>query len=407
MFFDNEDIIEKLLSLKGLTLNNSVLPKVIDVFKKISKTKIVTVAGTNGKGTTVHLLASILSFKNITNIAHLSPHIVNPNERIRINNNDISNPFLNFLLLKTLDLVSKKKLQLNYYSIFFLCVIEAVFILKPKWLILEVGIGGRLDLANVLDADISVLTQIGIDHVNLLGNSVESISMEKVAIARKDKYMVIGSKIPKKSLDYLKSISSIVLYARRFDKFYKSKLPKESLNCGLEVFHLISPKTKPSFLPTHIFNINFIGRNQALQLSPVIIVDMAHNYSSISYLLKNIINLKKMLKKKSRLIAFFSMLSNKDIKSSTSLFGRIFDYYFIPSLKNLDPRGLSFCEIRKKCSLIEKKCFFFDNYISARNSLIKFMKKEDAIVIFGSSIIVGRFLHDYYRKKDLFRKKTN
>ena len=140
MFFDNEDIIEKLLSLKGLTLNNSVLPKVIDVFKKISKTKIVTVAGTNGKGTTVHLLASILSFKNITNIAHLSPHIVNPNERIRINNNDISNPFLNFLLLKTLDLVSKKKLQLNYYSLFFLCVIEAVFILKPKWLILEVGI---------------------------------------------------------------------------------------------------------------------------------------------------------------------------------------------------------------------------------------------------------------------------
>jgi dihydrofolate synthase / folylpolyglutamate synthase len=150
----------------------------------INKTKIITISGTNGKGETVYFLEQFFKNTQLTTASFSSPHIISVTERMKLNGTEISESLLLENLMKCRDEVIE--FSLSYYELLFLCFLKFIKNNKPiDVLILEVGLGGRLDAVNLLNADISAVTSISRDHQEILGNGLSKILKEKLGIIRK------------------------------------------------------------------------------------------------------------------------------------------------------------------------------------------------------------------------------
>ena len=162
------------------------LERILSVYKKLNissvANKIITVAGTNGKGSTVSFLESVLSKKNYRVGTFTSPHILRYNERIKINGIEIDDESL----LETFEMINEKRgdITLTYFEF---ATLSAFYLFSKSNLdvaVLEVGLGGRLDATNIVDSDVSIITSIGIDHTEFLGNTIDSIALEKAGVMR-------------------------------------------------------------------------------------------------------------------------------------------------------------------------------------------------------------------------------
>ena len=159
-----------------------------------SKLKIIHVGGTNGKGSTCSIISSILQESGYKIGAFTSPHIKDYRERIRIGKNFIEKDFiLEFIRTNSLKI---EELGLTYFEISFAMAVDYFATKKVDYTILEVGLGGRLDATNVVDPVISVITNIGYDHKEFLGNSLEEIAIEKAGIIKYKVPVVVGGIIP-------------------------------------------------------------------------------------------------------------------------------------------------------------------------------------------------------------------
>lgn len=168
----------------GLERMKSAL-KLIPSFKN---TKIVTIAGTNGKGETTLRLSHLL--KNESHCTWISPHIYRITERFRDENGEISLEELENHVHSCHDLIQKSQIKLSYYEFLFFVFCFWAQRKNPKYLLLEVGLGGRLDAVNVFDADLVLLPSISRDHQEYLGNSYASILKEKLALVRSRKTLL-------------------------------------------------------------------------------------------------------------------------------------------------------------------------------------------------------------------------
>ncbi len=171
--------------------------------------KIVTVAGTNGKGETAMLLERILESSGITTALWSSPHILSLTERFRFDGEDISGEKLGELFESTYKKNGNRAIC-TYYEFLFQVFLELVNERRPQVLILEVGLGGRLDAVNVLDSDIALLTSISRDHEKILGNGYRKILMEKIQVARAGKMLISTLE-----LSYLRKISEDYCHENR------------------------------------------------------------------------------------------------------------------------------------------------------------------------------------------------
>ena len=192
--------IEKLSNIEKFEPKNwDHLVLYFNDFKKefeAQKIKIVTVAGTNGKGQTSIFLQKLFLSKNKKRKTMMwtSPHLININERFRFNDCDIPENELETSLEVYLEKYPNNNIKLSFYEIAFWIFCHQVVEKKPDILILEVGLGGRLDAVNLFDADVVVLTSIGRDHINLLGNNYRSILKEKLGVLRKKSSLVYSVK---------------------------------------------------------------------------------------------------------------------------------------------------------------------------------------------------------------------
>ena len=152
------------------------------LFPRKPNARIITVAGTNGKGTTVATLEKLLQAAGRTTGAYTSPHLQDYNERVRLNGTDISDPVLVSAFEKVEE--ARGKVSLTYFEFGTLAAFVAFADAGVEDWILEVGLGGRLDAVNVLDADFAVITSIDIDHIGFLGDNREVIGFEKAGILR-------------------------------------------------------------------------------------------------------------------------------------------------------------------------------------------------------------------------------
>ena len=175
--------------------------------------KVVLVAGTNGKGSTVAMMEASLLTLGYRVGAYTSPHILSYNERVRINGEDVSDS----MLIKAFERVehSRQSVPLTYFEYGTLAAFDILFTKELDVILLEIGLGGRLDAVNIVEPDISIITSVGIDHSDWLGSTIEEIGIEKAGILRKNSLFIAGENMPNAVLEIAKSLSCSTMVCRK------------------------------------------------------------------------------------------------------------------------------------------------------------------------------------------------
>lgn len=369
---------------------------------------IFTVAGTNGKGTTCRTLEMILLAANKRVGVYSSPHLLRFTERVRINNQE-STPSDTVKAFAAIE-KARGDVSLTYFEY---ATLAALYQFKQAQLdivILEVGLGGRLDATNIVDADIAIITTIGIDHVEYLGNTRESIGQEKAGIFKPKSIAVVGEpEIPSSILDVAHAINCPIFAVNKdwsyqqIDKLFwqfNSSI-KQYKNLPIPHVPLANAATAIAALSYSPFSItqkqidsalektSLIGRFQIIQSSPTVIVDVAHNPHAASYLVKQIELLKQQQLKVGKVRFVIGMLKDKDIKSTLSIFNA--DQWYCASLYG--ERGCN-ADILKQFLQEENVANIatFDSVYEAYQKAMQEAKEDDIIVICGSFHTVSAVL---------------
>src|SRR6186713_2513343 len=158
------------------------------------KFKSIHVAGTNGKGSVSHMLAAILQTAGYKTGLYTSPHLKDFRERIKVNGNEISEKFIAAFTEKIKPLI--EKIEPSFFEITVAMAFDYFAEQKVDVAVVEVGLGGRFDSTNIITPDLSVITNIGWDHMNILGDSLEEIAFEKAGIIKENIPVVVGETIP-------------------------------------------------------------------------------------------------------------------------------------------------------------------------------------------------------------------
>lgn len=395
------------------------LTRISEVAKRLaidlSFAKVITVAGTNGKGTTCAFIENALC--EIHNQAqsrgvavYSSPHIERFNERLRINKQDIDDePLINaFTQIEA----ARKEISLTYYEYTTLAALLVLMELKPSFIILEVGLGGRLDATNIINADIAVITTVDLDHQAFLGNDRETIGFEKAGIMRANQHIVIGdNNSPKSVLKHASSLGATHgenLYLRNSDFSvttsieswsWQSKqlkisglqepfIPQDNVATALMVLEKLNVDLSTCFVNDIIKHTKVIGRTELitrLELSDVLL-DVGHNPHATGYLAKYL----KQLKRKGnyqKVYAVVSMLADKDISASIKPLQEEVDCWFTGALNV--PRAASSKMMKNNLSLYSDDINCFDNVDEAFKIANNQATSSDLILVFGSFFTVA------------------
>lgn len=362
------------------------------------KLKCIHVAGTNGKGSTSHLLASVFQEAGYKVGLYTSPHLKDFRERIKINNEEISEEFVCEFVAK-----NKSFFEANDLSFFEMTVGLALeYFVKEKTdiNIIEVGMGGRLDSTNIITPLVSVITNIGFDHTQFLGNTLEDIAYEKAGIIKNNIPVVIGEYTQETKEVFLtkskETHSDIYFASDLINETYKSALlgdyqihNKKTVQQTVKViqthnkYKISEENIKNGFLNV-IKNTDIKGRWQQLNENPKVICDTAHNSHGLKIVLNQIQN-----EKFNELHIVLGVVNDKDLSDILPLFPKKAKYYFCkPNI----PRGLNagiLEENAKKHSLEGK---VYNSVSNAYTEAMKNATTNDFIYIGGSTFVVAEVL---------------
>lgn len=363
---------------------------------------VITVGGTNGKGTTCALLEAMLSAGGVSVGVYSSPHLVDYRERVRIKGH--SPAAAHFCAAFAEVEAARGDIALTYFEFTTLAALWLFRDAAPEVVLLEVGLGGRLDATNVVASDQSVITTIALDHTDWLGDNRESVGFEKAGIFRAAKAAVCGdAKPPASLLAYAEQLAT-PLYCTGRDYQWQvqgdawsfrglgldlEQLPLPSLpvmNAATALATLaLSPFTlsKEAIL-TGLSQAQLNGRLQ--QLSPNLWIDVAHNAESATYLATQL----SKLKGERRCIAVVGMLKDKDIAASLAPLQPLVDTWYLASLAG--PRGASASELAGYQAGGE-----FDSVIAALTAAQHHADEHDMIIVFGSFFTVADVLAHFQR----------
>ncbi|WP_151193164.1 bifunctional folylpolyglutamate synthase/dihydrofolate synthase [Cysteiniphilum sp. JM-1] len=353
---------------------------------------IITVTGTNGKGSTVAILSHIFQHNAIDHICHTSPHIRFFNERISHNQQFINDHDLLDYLQQIYTLCLALEIKLHYHFISFVSTWLYIQTQKPKWVVLEVGVGGRLDPANLFDADIAIITTVALDHCEMLGNTIEEIALEKAHIARANKPIIISDHFPKSALSYLHQISAKVIYAKHNNNINNAFIHPNSMNCALTAIRHFD---NTLLLPNDLGSYRVAGRFQIIQDKPLMIADVAHNPQAVAHFFTQVKPL-LMHTPKTRVLAIFSANQHKDITNILECGKGFVNQWLIPDLSTIDPR-FSPLTNQHKNKLFPHNSTFFNNATAAFDYITINAHSDDLVIVFGSFVLIGE-LNKYMDK---------
>jgi dihydrofolate synthase/folylpolyglutamate synthase len=341
-----------------------------------------------------------------------SPHIEKFNERLRISRVDVED----LPLIDAFEKIEKARgdISLTYYEYTTLAAFIILMAVRPEIIILEVGLGGRLDATNIIDADIAVITTIDLDHQAFLGNTRELIGFEKAGILRSQQLAVLGDTAPTISIiNYAKEIN-VQLKVRQqdfivdtsgaqwswsyeqlvLDKLNKTNIPQDNVATALMVLHLLGIKLTNKKVNQAIKLTKVAGRTELFKENCDVLLDVAHNPQAARYLAQYIAHLKSK-NNYQRVIAVVGMLSDKDISNTLKPMLAIIDDWFIGEV--LAPRSASKADIWQQLnknlgnnlSTNTKLLNCFDNITQAFKMANKNSNETDLIVVFGSFYTVA------------------
>ena len=355
--------------------------------------KSVHVAGTNGKGSVSSMLASILQEAGYKVGLFTSPHFKDFRERIKINGNEIKEQFV-------VDFVHKNKdfFEANSLSFFEMTTGMAFsYFAKEKVdvAIIEVGLGGRLDSTNVIDPLVSVITNIGFDHKQFLGNTLGRIAYEKAGIIKHRTPVVVGETIEETKTVFrtIAKLNSSELHIAENINFpdYKCELQgdyqKKNLKTVLTVVSLlqvhfsISKKDVERGLLNVSKNTGLKGRWQVLNGKPFVVCDTAHNEHGLKLVLEQLVGLKY-----NSLHIVLGVVNDKDLDEILPLFPKDAKYYFCsPNVS----RGLDVDVLEEKAEVFGLKGKKFKSVIKAYENALQNAGNEDVVFIGGSTFTVA------------------
>jgi dihydrofolate synthase/folylpolyglutamate synthase len=357
----------------------------------------IHVAGTNGKGSTSHMLASILQEAGYRVGLYTSPHLKDFRERIKINGQPISEDEVVDFISTNASFFDKNKL--SFFEMTVGLAFESFAMHKVDIAIVEVGLGGRLDSTNIITPVLSVITNIGLDHTQMLGNTLPEIAFEKAGIIKKDIPVVIGEfQEEVHSVFYQKAIetrSDLFLaeqnvadeYLSDLKGFYQSKNSKTAVR-SIKVIQDLSFSVSEFQIKKGLLNVvkntGLLGRWQILNTSPLTICDTAHNKEGLNYVIKQLLSLEY-----NNLHIVLGVVNDKDLAEILSLLPKKATYYFCrPSI----PRGLDATILKDKSKQFN---LIGDVYLSVNKAFESSQKNassDDVIYIGGSTFVVAEIV---------------
>ena len=378
-----EKLTSKYPKVIDLSLNrmHKLLDKLDNPHLKLPPT--IHVAGTNGKGSTCSVISSVLQESGFKIGAFTSPHIKDFRERIRIGKDFIDRDFVvEFIMNNRSDI---ERMGLTYFEISFAMAVDYFSKNMVDYAIFEVGLGGRLDATNVLEPVVSVITNIGYDHKEFLGNSLEEIAMEKAGIIKHNKPIVIGEKNEKiRNLFKIEAYKkSAPIYFSKMSQEYKSDLTgpfiQKNISLALKALDTLKLGIEKKDIEKGILNVKentkIYGRWDLIRKKPKIIFDAGHN---ISALIISILNLEKSSK------VVFGTLEKKDQENIFEIFPTSFRYYFCPVPSK---RSMSMDKIENEVLKRGLKYSFHDNVSNALSAAVKDSNESDTILVTGSTFL--------------------
>ncbi|MBD2806217.1 bifunctional tetrahydrofolate synthase/dihydrofolate synthase [Xenorhabdus sp. ZM] len=320
--------------------------------------KVITVSGTNGKGTTCHTLESVFLAAGLKVGVYSSPHLVCYTERVRIQGKE---PTEQDFCRVFADIEAQRgDISLTYFEYGTLAALQLFKEADLDVVILEVGLGGRLDATNIVDADIAAITSIALDHTDWLGNDREHIGREKAGIFRRGRFAVVGE------LDMPLSIAEVAdelgakLFRRgpdwnfsadenswnwstegqQFDGLPIPNLPLANAATAMGVIHCllqqddkVSRAINEQAIHSGLRNAQLPGRFQIIRENPRVILDVAHNPHAAGYLVQKLAELPRSPNSKIRGVV--GMLEDKDIAGTLACLSQQIDEWYCASLHEL------------------------------------------------------------------------
>ena len=358
------------------------------------KFKTVHVGGTNGKGSTSHMIASVLQEAGYKVGLYTSPHLKNFTERIRINGEEVEREFIASFIDQ-----HKVFLENQCLSFFEMTVGMAFQYFAQEEVdiaIIEVGLGGRLDSTNIITPEVSVITNIGLDHTQFLGETLPEIAFEKAGIIKENTPVVIGEKqaaVEKVFLDKANELNAGVIFAsdagENFDTDLLGDYQKYNAKTAVKAIRklagfLIDDNQIKKGLLNVVKNTNLKGRWQILNENPKVICDTAHNKEGLSIVMKQ---LKK--EKFDKLHIVLGVVSDKDLETILPLFLIDARYYFCqPDI----PRAMEVKELKVKSADFNLIGEEFESVNQAYMSAKENASVKDVIYVGGSTFVVAEIL---------------
>ena len=361
------------------------------------KFKSIHVGGTNGKGSTAHMLASVLQEAGYKVGLYTSPHLKEYRERIRINGIKISENFV-------VDFVANNKsfFEANALSFFEMSVGMAFDYFSQEQVdiaVVEVGLGGRLDSTNILKPEVSVITNIGLDHTQFLGTTLEAIAGEKAGIIKSNTPIVIGETQLETEIVFrtkaTKEQAPIYFADQRIQT-----TPPTSLKGAYQIHNVRTVLQTIEILNARAFTIptkavhqgllkvtennGLRGRWEVLGSSPKIICDTAHNREGLRLVFKQL-----QSEKFQHLHVVLGLVNDKDVSSLIDLFPKHAQYYFC---KPNVPRGLEAFQLAEIFKKNKHKGSVYSSVKDALNAAKQSASHEDLIYVGGSTFVVAEII---------------
>jgi dihydrofolate synthase/folylpolyglutamate synthase len=356
-----------------------------------------TVAGTNGKGSTVAVMESVLCANGHHCGAFTSPHLIRFNERIRVDGQEVSDKTI-VAAFEAIEL-AREEISLTYFEFGTLAALWIFKTFDVQYQLLEVGLGGRLYEVNIIDADVTVITAIGLDHQEWLGETVDAIAVEKCGIARPGVSCVVADvNAPDSVFCELARIGAkpfAVGESYEYDeRGYRSSASTSiewdlapgvlGINAGaaMAALDLLELPLSSEMVETAVANLNLLGRRERRTLDQIdVIFDVAHNPDAIA-------KLREFLDEsvvRHPTVAVFGVMSDKDCYRMISILDSVFDLWCLPQgiggARGMDPEAIS--------AMIPGVSAVFESFPHAWSAALHHVGDRGRIVVFGSFFTVG------------------
>ncbi|SDL54605.1 dihydrofolate synthase / folylpolyglutamate synthase [Salinimicrobium catena] len=359
--------------------------------------KSIHVAGTNGKGSVSHMLASVLQESGYKVGLYTSPHLKDFRERIKINGKEISQEAVTDFIAANKCFFERE--QLSFFEMTVGMAFQYFSQEKVDVAVIEVGLGGRLDSTNIISPEVSVITNIGLDHTSILGNTLELIAAEKGGIIKRNTPVVIGEFQPETFPVFERMAAEVnapLHSAATFEKpnygsDLKGAYQEKNIRSVLKTVEVlrekgwkIPEKAVENGLLQVIQNTGLRGRWDVLQENPKVICDTAHNKEGLQYAMKQL-----QEEDFERLLLVIGMVNDKDLEAVLPLFPKEAEYFFCrPNI----PRGLDAEILKQKAAENGLLGEAYNSVSEAYQASLKKASKADVVYVGGSTFTVAEII---------------